>query len=123
MNIANPLRIGTAIREVLLDNELIAERIGGRVFPYTTQEKVAMPNIVYDDISVNYDECKDGAYPTDVTMSLNVNTSNYQEGIDLSEEVLDILTEHGCVTVVAGCDYDNAALMFTHKLTIKVYIP
>lgn len=122
MNITNPLRIGAAIREVLLDNELIAERIGGRVFPYTTQEKVAMPNIVYDGISVDYEEYKDGAEPSEVNISLKVNTLDYNSGIALAEEVLDVLTEHGCVPVAVSCEYDNAALMFTHNLTIKVYI-
>lgn len=122
MNITNPLRIGTAIREVLLDNELIAERIGGSIFAYTTKDKVGMPNIVYDGISVDYEEYKDGALPSEVSISLNVNTIDHPSGIALAEEVLDVLTEHGCVPVAVSCEYDNAALMFTHNLTFKVQI-
>lgn len=122
MNITNPLRIGTDIREVLLDNELIAERIGGRIFAYTTKDKVGMPNIVYDGISVDYEEYKDGAMPSEVSISLNVNTIDHPSGIALAEEVLDVLTEHGCVPVAVSCEYDVAALMFTHNLTFKVQI-
>lgn len=122
MNITNPLRIGAAIREVLINSELINASIGGRVFPYTTQDKVAMPNIVYDGISVDYYESKDGAEPSEVNISLNVNTLDYPSGIALAEEVLDVLTEHGCVPTAVSCEYDSVALMYTHNITIKLYI-
>ena len=122
MNI-HPIRIGPVLRELLLESDAIAQRVDGRIFPYTTKEKVAMPNIVYDGISVDFEETKDGAEPMEVTVSLNVNTSDYMEGMALAEEVLDVLLEHKSVSPIsASCEYDNAALMYTHTLTFKVYI-
>lgn len=122
MNI-HPLRIGPVLREILLENDIIAQRVEDRIFPYTSKEKVPLPHIMYDGVTVDYEETKDGAVPTEVGLSLNVNTSEYMEGIEFSEEVLDVLAEHGAIVPIsADCEYDSAATMFTHKLTIKVYI-
>ena len=123
MTIDNPLRIGAVVREALLSNELIAGRVNGRIYPYTTQNEVKMPCIVYDGISVDYEEYKDGAYATEVTMSLNVNATDYPGSIELAEEVIDVLSEHeGVVPVSVSCEYDNAALIYVHNITIKVYL-
>jgi hypothetical protein len=81
-----------------------------------------MPCIVYDGISVTYDEHKDGAEASDVTLGIGVNTTDYPGGVELAEAVLDVLTEHGFVPVSASCDYDNSAQMYVHNITIKVYV-
>ena len=122
MNI-HPLRIGYAISDILNSSELIAEHVHGRVFAYTTKEKVAMPNIVYDGVSIEYEETKDGAEPSEATLSIKVNTTDYPTGIAIAEEVMDALAEHeGIVPMSASCEYDQSANMFTHNLTLKVYI-
>lgn len=123
MIVENPLRIGDALREVLMGSSLVAEKVGGRIYPYTTQVDVKQPCIVYDDIVVDYVETKDGAVPSEITVSVNVNAGDYDESIAIAEEVLDVLMEEGNVSPLSvGCDYDSAAMMYVHGITIKVYI-
>ena len=123
MTIENPLRIGAVIREALLSSELIAGRVNGRIYPYTTQSEAKMPCIVYEGIAVDYDEYKDGAEATEVTMSLNVNATDYPSSIEIAEEVIDVLSEHeGVVPVSVSCEYESSALLDVHKITIKVYL-
>lgn len=123
MNISNPLRIGSVIREVLMSNEILVARVGDRIRPYTTQSEIPLPHIVYDGVSVDFEDYKDGPYATTASITLNVNTSDYQEGIDIAEEVLDILCEHdGVSPSSASCEYSDAANMFTHQLTFNIQI-
>ena len=123
MNITHPLRIGYEICNILHASEVIAEHVQGRIFAYTTKKDVVMPNIVYDGVSVDFEETKDGAEPSEATLSLNVNSTDYPTGIAIAEEVMDTLSEHeGIVPVSASCDYDQAANMFTHNLTINIQL-
>lgn len=123
MTITHPLRIGYEICSLLQGSEILAEHVRGRIYAYTSKAEAKLPCIIYEGISVDYEENKDGAMPSEVTIQLLVNTTDYPTGITISEEVVDVLTEHeGIVPISASCDYDVAAMMFTHTLTFKVYI-
>lgn len=120
MTITNPLRIGYAICELLMRSEMISSRVNGRIYAYTSKGEAKLPCITYEGISIDYDECKDGVFASEVTMQLNVLSTDYPTGIDIAEEVLDALSEHeGIVPVSVSCDYDVAATMFTHVLTLR----
>ena len=122
MIVENPLRIGDVLRDVLMGSSLVAEKVGG-IYPYTTQSEAKHPFIVYDGIVVDYVETKDGAVPSEITVNVNVNAGDYDESIAIAEEVLDVLMEEGNVSPLSvGGDYDNAAMMYKHEITIKVYI-
>ena len=121
MTITNPLRIGYAIGELLMRSEMIASRVNGRIYAYTSKGEAKIPCITYEGISIDYDDCKDGAFASEVTIQLNVLSTDYPTGIDLSEEVLDALSEHDGITPVSvSCDYDAAAMMFTHTLSLVI---
>lgn len=123
MNITNPLRIGYEICALLQGSEILAEHVRGRIYAYTSKAEAKLPCIIYEGISVDFEETKDGAEANEVSIQLLVNTSDYPTGIAISEEVVDVLSEHaGIVPISASCDYDVAAMMFTHTLTFKVYI-
>lgn len=123
MIVENPLRIGDALREVLMGSSLVAEKVGGRIYPYTTQVEVGQSFIVYDGIVVDYVETKDGAVPSEITVNVNVNAGDYDESIAIAEEVLDVLMEEGNVSPLSvGGDYDSAAMIYKHEITVKVDI-
>lgn len=123
MIVEKPLRIGAVVRELLLTSEYVRGAVCDRIYPYTTQVEVNAAHIVYDGIGVQFFDVKDGEVPEAVTMTINCNTWDYQEGIDLAEAVVDVFADHRDIAVTyASCDYDGGALMFTHAITINIDI-
>ena len=121
MIIEKPLRIGAVIRELLLSSEAVRGHVGDRVYPYSTLVEVKGDHIVYDGISVDFVQVKDGEYPESITMNIGCNTSDYMAGIDLAEKVIDVFEDHQDIAVTAAsCEYDGGALMYTHSITINI---
>lgn len=102
----------------------VREVVGNRIYPYTTQvEVIDKPHIVYDGIVVDFQSCKDGEYPDNITMSIGCLTTDYLLGIDLAEAVIDVFADHRDIEVTeASADYDSGALLFVHNITINITV-
>ena len=121
MIIEKPLRIGTEISRLLSTSPKVASIVGKHIYPYLTQVEVRKPHIVYDAVSVTFEQTKDGEYPSEITLTLNCNTTDYNLGIELGEAVIDVFEDHQDISVTsASCEYDNGAMMFTHSITINI---
>lgn len=123
MIVEKPLRIGTAIRELLLTSPKVRQIVGRHIYPYLTKEDIRHPHIVFDGLGVTFDQTKDGELPSDITLTLNCNTTDYNLGIELGEAVIDVFEDHQDIAVTyASCEYDAGANMFTHSITINIEI-
>ena len=121
MIVDKPLRIGATIRELLLTSPKVHAIVGKHIYPYLTQEEIRHPHIVFDGLGVTFEQTKDGELPSDITLTLNCNTTNYDLGIMLGEAVIDVFEDHEDIAVTyAACEYDAAAMMFTHSITINI---
>lgn len=121
MIVDKPLRIGATIRELLLTSPKVQQIVGKHIYPYLTQEEIRHPHIVFDGLGVTFEQTKDGEYPSEITLTLNCNTTNYDLGIELGEAVIDVFEDHQDISVTyASCEYDAGAMMFTHSITINI---
>lgn len=121
MIVEKPLRIGATIRELLLSSPKVAGIVGKHICPYLTQEEIRHPHIVYDALGVTFEQTKDGEYPSEITVTLNCNTTDYMLGIELGEAVIDVFEDYQDIAVTyASCEYDAVAMMFTHSITINI---
>ena len=121
MIIEKPLRIGTTIRELLQASPKVQQIVGKHIYPYLTQVEIRHPHIVYDAVGVTFEQTKDGEYPSEITLTLNCNTTDYLAGIELGEAVIGVFEDHQDISVTsASCEYDNGAMMFIHSITINI---
>ena len=121
MIVEKPLRIGATIRELLLTSPKVQQIVGKHIYPYLTQEEIRHPHIVYDGLGVTFAQVKDGEYPSEITLTLNCNTTDPDLGIELGEAVIDVFEDHQDIAVTyASCEYDAGAMMFTHSITINI---
>lgn len=121
MIVDKPLRIGATIRELLLTSPKVQAIVGKHIYPYFTQEEIRHAHIVFDGLGVTFEKTKDGEYPSEITLTLNCNTTNYDLGIELGEAVIDVWEDHQDIAVTyASCEYDAGANMFTHSITINI---
>lgn len=121
MIIEKPLRIGTEISRLLSTSPKVVGIVGKHIYPYLTQVEVRKPHIVYDAVSVTFGQTKDGEFPSEIALTLNCNTTDYNLGIELGEAVIDVFEDHEDIAVTyASCEYDNGANMFTHSITINI---
>lgn len=123
MIVDKPLRIGSTIRELLLTSPKVQAIVGKHIYPYLTQTEIRHPHIVFDGLGVTSEQVKDGEYPSEITLTLNCNTTNYDLGIELGEAVIDVFEDHQNIAVTyASCEYDAGANMFTHSITINITV-
>ena len=123
MIVDKPLRIGATIRELLLTSHKVQQIVGKHIYPYLTQEEIRHPHIVFDGLGVTFEQTKDGELPSEIALTLNCNTTNYDLGIELGEAVIDVFEDHQDIAVTyASCEYDAGANMFTHPITINITV-
>lgn len=123
MIVDKPLRIGATVRELLLTSPKVQQIVGKHIYPYLTQEEIRHPHIVFDGLGVTFEQTKDGEYPSEITLTLNCNTTNYDLGIELGEAVIDVFEDHQDIAVTyASCEYGAGANMFTHSITINITV-
>ncbi|MBQ2436316.1 MAG: hypothetical protein II269_09335 [Bacteroidaceae bacterium] len=123
MIVDKPLRIGSTIRELLLTSPKVQTIVGKHIYPYLTQEEIRHPHIVFDGLGVTFEQTKDGELPSEIALTLNCNTTNYDLGIELGEAVIDVFEDHQDISVTyASCEYDAGANMFTHSITINITV-
>lgn len=121
MIIEKPLRIGSEISRLLSTSPKVVGIVGKHIYPYLSQVGVRKPHIVYDAVSVAFEQTKDGEYPSEIALTLNCNTTDYNLGIELGEAVIDMFEDHEDIAVTyASCEYDSGANMFTHAITINI---
>ena len=121
MIVDKPLRIGATIRELLNASSKVQEIVGKHIYPYLTQTEIRHPHIVFDGLGVTFEQVKDGKYPSEIALTLNCNTTDYDLGIELGEAVIDVFEDHQDIAVTyASCEYDAVANMFTHSITINI---
>ena len=121
MIVERPLRIGATIRELLLTSPKVHAIVGKHIYPYLTQEEIRHPHIVFDGLGVTFDQTKDGEAPSEIALTLNCNTTDYDLGIELGEAVIDVFEAHQDIAVTyASCEYDAGANMYTHSITINI---
>lgn len=123
MIVDKPLRIGSTIRELLLTSPKVQAVVGKHIYPYFTQVEIGRPHIVFDGLGVTFEQVKDGEYPSEITLTLNCNTTDYDLGIELGEAVIDVFEDNQDITVTyASCEYEARANMFTHGITINITV-
>lgn len=123
MIVDKPLRIGATIRELLLTSPKVQQIVGKHIYPYFTQEEIHHPHIVFDGLGVTFESTKDGEHPSEIALTLNCNTTDYDLGIELGEAVIDVFEDHQDIAVTyASCEYDAGANMFTHSITINITV-
>lgn len=123
MIVDKPLRIGPTIRELLLTSPKVQAIVGRHIYPYFTQEEIRHPHIVFDALGVTFEQVKDGEYPSEIALTLNCNTTDYNLGIELGEAVIDVCEDHQDIAVTyASCEFDSGANMFTHSITINITV-
>lgn len=121
MIIEKPLRIGTEISRLLSTSPKVVSIVGNHIYPYRTPKEIRRPHIIYRDIDVAFATTKDGEYPSEITLTLNCNTTDYDLGIELGEAVIDVFADHEDIAVTAAsCDDESTADMFTHSITINI---
>jgi hypothetical protein len=123
MIVDKPLRIGTPIRELLNTSPKVQAIVGKHIYPYLTKTEIRHPHIVFDGLGVTFESTKDGEHPSEITLTLNCNTTDYNLGIELGEAVIDVFEDHQDIAVTyASCEYDAGAMMFTHSITINITV-
>ena len=123
MIVEKPLRIGATIRALLQSSPKVSGIVGRHIYPYLTQEEIRHPHIVFDGLGVTFEQTKDGEYPSEIAVTLNCNTTDYDLGIELGEAVIDVFEDHQDIAVTyASCEYDAGAMMFTHSITINIEV-
>ena len=121
MIVEKPLRIGSEISRLLSTSPKVMAIVGNHIYPYRTPKEIRHPHIIYRDIVVTFATTKDGEYPSEITLTLNCNTTDYDLGIELGEAVIDVFEDHEDISVTsAGCDDEANADMFTHSITIQI---
>ena len=123
MIVEKPLRIGATIRALLQSSPKVEGIVGRHIYPYLTQEEIRHPHIVFDGLGVTFEQTKDGEAPSEIAVTLNCNTTDYDLGIELGEAVIDVFEDHQDIAVTyASCEYDAGAMMFTHSITINIEV-
>ena len=123
MIVDKPLRIDATIRELLNASPKVQTIVGNHIYPYFTQREIRHPHIVFDGLGVTFENTKDGELPSEITLTINCNTTDYNLGIELGEAVIDVFEDHQNIAVTyATCDFDAGANMFTHSITINITV-
>lgn len=123
MIIEKPLRIGSEISRLLSTSPKVVSIVDNHIYPYRTPKEIRHPHIIYRDIVVTFETTKDGEYSSEITMTLNCNTTDYDLGIELGEAVIDVFEDHEDIAVTtASCDDEASADMFTHAITINITV-
>lgn len=123
MIIERPLRIGAVVSELLMASPKVLGMVGDRIYPYRTPKEIRHPHIIYRDITVVFATTKDGECPSEITLTLNCNTTDYDLGIELGEAVIDVFEDHQDIAVTtASCDDEASADMYTHSITINIEV-
>lgn len=123
MRIDNPIRIGEALRGVLLASSAITAIIGDEIHAYTTRKEVNDPHVVYDGVTVTYSESKDGCYADTAELYIRANTCEYAQGVDLASAIVDTLLEYDNISIGAvDCDYNDSANMYVHNISITIQL-
>lgn len=83
------LLIGKLLFELLSTDEGLHARVHDRIFPQIAKNDARFPFIVFTRDSVLPKYCKDGNMEDDVTVSVKIYSSNYDEGCEIAQMVRD----------------------------------
>ena len=122
MRTGNPIRIGETLREALMSSEAVTKIIGNRIYPYTTREEINAPHAVYDGVSVTYADTKEGSYAESVSATIHANASDYSLSIAMASAIVDVLLEKDAHVDAVNCDYNDAANMYVHNISITIQL-
>lgn len=62
------------------------------IYPLVAENSTRFPFIVYSRDSLISSYCKDGLYEDEVTLTVNIATAKYDEGVSMAEQVRETLT-------------------------------
>ena len=121
MNIGNPIHIGDTLREALTASRAVSTIVGSHIYPYTTKMEVNQPHVVYDDISVEYFNTKDGLEVSSASVAIHANASDYNVSRNLASAIIDTLLESDHVASMnVDCEFNDAANLYVHNITISI---
>lgn len=87
----NSIQIGKIIYNKLSENEIIQEVVADRIYPVIAEQTTNYPFIIYYRNSiVNSIFNKDGSVEDDVSFSITVVSTKYNESADLANEIRKI---------------------------------
>lgn len=75
------------IKETLLGNEAISNKVSQHVFPISVLREVPLPYIIYNPSYTGKDDSKDGIFERSVTIDFYAFSDNMDEAIELTSEI------------------------------------
>lgn len=87
----NSILLGQALYKILTNDNIINSLIGFKVFPIVAASGTDYPFIVYRKTSINSNGCKDGYYEDNVNFSITILTEDYEQGINISQRIRQLL--------------------------------
>ena len=81
------LKIFQFIKEALLGNEAINNKVSQHVFPISVLREIPLPYIIYNPSYTGEDNSKDGVFERNVTVDFYVFSDNMDEAIELISEI------------------------------------
>lgn len=105
------LGIGSAVREILMTSEVIAEATGGSISPLVAEENTTFPFITYGILEIAPKTTKDGhyAFGDEAEIGVTVFAESYEEVVDLSIEIRRVMVSFSGSTD----DYDISGISFS----------
>lgn len=114
------LKIGRTIFQKL---NTITE-LNGQIFPLIAENDTAFPFVIYSRSGFESEICKDGIYQDNVTMTIQVITDNYNDGIEIAQEARELLTfsipTMRSRMIGASEEYANEAYIQTLEFLINI---
>lgn len=84
---SSTLKVFQFIKETLLGNEAISNKVSQHVFPITVLREIPPPYIIYNPSYTGKDDSKDGVFERSITVDFYAFSDNMDEAIELISEI------------------------------------
>ena len=112
------------IGKVIFDKLNTISVLNGKIYPLIAENNTEFPFVIYTRTGLNEEICKDGVYQDDITLSIQVITDKYADGIDIAQQVRELLTLHTSTMyshmISASEEYANDAYIQTLVFSINM---
>lgn len=122
----NIFDFGSYLRDLLLNDEDIAEKVGTKIFPLIAPEKTTFPFIIYQRSSTYGDYNKDFLTNYIINIDLVVFSTKYADTIEIAELINDCIqknwtrtrTKPHLVGSTENFDYDTYYTILSYEIKI-----
>lgn len=110
---SNAITAGPALRKMLSSSEVIAEKVGERIFPVISADDEQPPFIAYRRVMVDEATVADGSSPRTAVYEFQIYSRTWEEGLQIADAMVTALADTRPVAPVRRCILSSASETYT----------